>query len=88
MTNERKDGGLVTKEDIDRELLTLPPTLTGKAVRALLGRLLAERDAAVRVAVKFWVTEHGLSDPATNQIDGYGRVLEEIKALLLGGEKK
>lgn len=43
---------MITREDIEREMLTFPPTLTGRTVRALFARLLAERDAYREVAIK------------------------------------
>lgn len=39
---------MITREDIERALLTFPPTLTGKEVRRLFGELLKERDGLRR----------------------------------------
>jgi len=52
MTTKNPPAWLTTRKEMERELLTLPPTMTGKAIRTLLGRLLAERSAYREVAIK------------------------------------
>ena len=57
------DYKFVTREEIERELLTLPPTFTGRSIRSLLGRLHAERDAYREGWINSVNSEYGIYKP-------------------------
>lgn len=65
---------MITRKDIERVLLTLPPTLTGKEVRRLFGEILKERD---EVFARNKILEE--SKTTKEMLDDVKKLFEEMK---------